>query len=106
MVQGRDGIICAHTGSGKTVAFLAPIIARLSANMSSYPQAVVLAPSRCGSHFIASHTTAFDVDDVNDVIGRELAVQIADVANKLMAGSNMTAMALIGGANPLRQIDK
>ena len=36
----------------------------------------------------------------------ELAVQITAVATQLFHGTNITSMALIGGANPVRQIDK
>ena len=33
-------------------------------------------------------------------------MQVASVANELMRGMNLTAMALIGGANPARQVER
>jgi len=81
LAAGRDAIVHAHTGSGKTLAFLLPLIEQLDPT-SREPQALVLSPSR------------------------ELAYQTYRVAQALLAGTSLSAMAVAGGANPNRQIEK
>ena len=79
--DGRDAIVQAHTGSGKTIAFLLPLIEQLDAS-SKEPQALVVSPSR------------------------ELAFQTARVASMLLEGTGLSCVALSGGANPNRQIER
>ncbi|HEX8551892.1 MAG TPA: DEAD/DEAH box helicase [Abditibacteriaceae bacterium] len=62
LVQGRDIVGQAQTGTGKTAAFALPIIQRLDVSRS-VPQALVLAPTRelavqvaGGIHDLAKHT--------------------------------------------------
>ena len=81
IAAGRDAILHAWTGSGKTLAFLLPLLERLDPNERS-PQLLVLCPSR------------------------ELAFQIARVAEAVLVGSSMSACAVVGGANPNRQLEK
>ena len=81
LATGRDAIVQAHTGSGKTIAFLLPIIEQLNP-ASKEPQALVISPSR------------------------ELAFQTARVADLLLEGTGLSCVALSGGANPNRQMDK
>ena len=79
--SGRDAIIHAWTGSGKTLAFLLPLFELLDAS-SREPQALVLCQSR------------------------ELAVQIARVAELALAGTGLGVVAVVGGANPNNQLEK
>jgi len=79
--EGRDAIVQAHTGSGKTIAFLLPLIEQLDAS-SKEPQALIISPSR------------------------ELAFQTARVASMLLEGTGLSCVALSGGANPNRQIER
>ena len=72
-LQGRDLIACAQTGSGKTAAFLLPIINRLLERPQPTTRALVLAPTR------------------------ELAAQILDDANALAVHTPVTAAAVYGG---------
>src|SRR3989442_466146 len=44
--RGRDVLACAMTGSGKTAAFLLPVLQRLSGRPHGGPRALVLAPTR------------------------------------------------------------
>ena len=47
VLEGRDLIACAQTGTGKTAAFLLPILHRLSSSPSSrQPRALVVTPTR------------------------------------------------------------
>lgn len=45
-LAGRDVIGCAQTGTGKTAAFVIPIIERLSSLPKGQPKALILAPTR------------------------------------------------------------
>lgn len=95
----RDLMACAQTGSGKTAAFLVPMISLLlrsdgpptppAGTMSnrrvSYPSVLILSPTR------------------------ELAVQIHEEAIKFTYNSGIIPCVVFGGANPqdqIRQLDR
>ncbi len=72
MLAGRDMMIQARTGSGKTGAFLLPMLERLNAK-SNKCQALVLVPTR------------------------ELARQVAAEAELLCSGTDLRSVAVYGG---------
>jgi ATP-dependent RNA helicase RhlE len=72
-MRGRDLLACAATGSGKTAAFLLPILHRLVEERRGTTRALVLAPTR------------------------ELAIQIRDEFTGLAGRSGLTAAAVHGG---------
>lgn len=72
-LEGRDLIGCAQTGSGKTAAFLLPIVNRLIERPRRTTRALVLAPTR------------------------ELAAQILDDLNALSVHTPVTGAAVFGG---------
>jgi ATP-dependent RNA helicase RhlE len=72
-LDGRDLIACAQTGSGKTAAFLLPIINRLVDRPRRTTRALILAPTR------------------------ELAAQILEDANALAVHTPVSAAAVYGG---------
>jgi len=72
-LQGRDLLASAETGSGKTAAFLLPIMNRLLPMQRGATRALVLAPTR------------------------ELAAQIADHFKELASGTSLTCAAVYGG---------
>ena len=82
-LDGRDLMACAQTGSGKTAAFLLPIISKIfesgitssSMNEVQEPQALVIAPTR------------------------ELAVQIDKEAKKLCHGTILKSCVIYGGVS-------
>lgn len=78
-VEGRDVIGLANTGTGKTAAFLLPIIEKLSANRDLL-SVLVLAPTR------------------------ELAQQIDDEFRRFSAGQKLFSALVVGGMNINRQI--
>jgi superfamily II DNA/RNA helicase len=78
-LQKRDIIGLANTGTGKTAAFLLPIIENLSANRALF-SVLVLAPTR------------------------ELAQQIDDEFRRFSAGQKLFSSLVVGGANIGRQI--
>ena len=80
ILEGRDLIGCAQTGTGKTAAFAVPTIERLtgagprpSTGVGSGPRALVLAPTR------------------------ELALQIAETFDTLGGARGLKTVVLIGG---------
>ena len=84
-VTGRDVLAIAKTGSGKTLGFLLPVLARCSAEKRAAqgaPTALIMAPTR------------------------ELALQIHAEAVKFGAPSGLRAVAVYGGAKKPPQIKK
>ncbi|MDR0239744.1 MAG: DEAD/DEAH box helicase, partial [Deltaproteobacteria bacterium] len=80
LLAGRDLMVQSRTGSGKTGAYLLPLLDRINAAQRAV-QALVLAPTR------------------------ELALQVEHEANTLAAGSALSAVAVYGGVGYGRQMD-
>jgi ATP-dependent RNA helicase RhlE len=72
-LQGRDLLACAMTGSGKTAAFLLPIVHKLLTKPRRTTRALVLTPTR------------------------ELAAQILESFNELTTHTPVTGAAVFGG---------
>jgi ATP-dependent RNA helicase RhlE len=72
-IDGRDLLACAQTGSGKTIAFLLPVLHRLMAKPRRTTRALVLTPTR------------------------ELAAQILEEFNALTVHTPLTGAAVFGG---------
>ena len=81
MRAGRDVIAQAQTGTGKTIAFLLPLLAKIKPQGAA-AQALVIAPTR------------------------ELAIQIARVAEPLGAELGIGTIVIYGGADIERQKEK
>jgi superfamily II DNA/RNA helicase len=81
ILEGRDGVLVSPTGTGKTLAYLLPILQKLDGNRRE-TQAVVLAPTQ------------------------ELAMQIVREAERYGAGLGIKTVGLIGGASLPRQLDR
>lgn len=79
-LAGRDVLGCAQTGTGKTAAFVIPLIERLAAEPSGHPRALILVPTR------------------------ELAIQIQDTIDTLGRHTNVYATTLVGGADMQAQV--
>jgi len=88
IMAGRDLMACAQTGSGKTAAFLLPIISKFIETRADgrsteggrvAPQAVIISPTR------------------------ELAIQIYDEARKFAGGSNIHCQVAYGGTSVMSQ---
>lgn len=80
-LEGRDIIGLANTGTGKTAAFLLPIIEKLSKD-NALVSVLILAPTR------------------------ELAQQIDDEFRRFSAGQRLFSTLVVGGANITRQIQQ
>src|ERR1700730_5712968 len=81
VLSGQDLIGCAETGTGKTAAFLLPIIQRITELPRPGVRVLVLAPTR------------------------ELALQIEKNYAELNTAKSNRSVTVIGGANMTRQID-
>ncbi len=73
VLEGKDLVVRSKTGSGKTVAFLVPIMQKVE--VERYPQAIVIVPTR------------------------ELALQVSSVAQKLVGRSRTKVAIVYGGAS-------
>lgn len=82
LMAGKDVIAEAHTGTGKTLAFLLPIFEQIERS-KRYPQALIIAPTR------------------------ELALQITEEAKRLAATTEgISLLAVYGGQDVERQLRK
>jgi len=83
ILTGRDVIGCAETGTGKTAAFLLPIIQRLSATFRPGLRVLVLAPTRELALQIQENYTALDHAKTNRSViaigGANIRTQIAQL---------------------------
>jgi ATP-dependent RNA helicase RhlE len=80
-LAGRDVVATAQTGTGKTLAFVLPMLERLLQDRSSgRVRAVVLSPTR------------------------ELAIQINETFAKVAAGTNIRAAVVVGGLSESTQL--
>jgi ATP-dependent RNA helicase RhlE len=71
--DGRDVLACAQTGSGKTAAFLLPILHRMLAGKRGLTRALIVVPTR------------------------ELALQVLETAQALSVHTPLTSAAIYGG---------
>ncbi|MBW5447365.1 DEAD/DEAH box helicase [Cohnella sp. CFH 77786] len=81
LLQGKDGVLVSPTGTGKTLAYLLPILQKLDGTRRE-TQAIILAPTQ------------------------ELAMQIVREAEKYGTPLGHKTVALIGGAALSRQLDR
>ena len=79
-LAGRDVIGCAQTGTGKTAAFVIPMVERLAALPKGQPLALILAPTR------------------------ELALQTLTTIEKLGRSRRISATVIVGGADMQAQV--
>ncbi len=80
LLEGKDVIGLAHTGTGKTAAFLIPLIDKI--HRDNRQKVLIIAPTR------------------------ELAVQIQDEHRLFASGMNQTSVLCIGGVNIKAQVDR
>ncbi len=73
ILSGKDLIACAQTGTGKTAAFLLPILNKLTQNPSEHVNTLIVVPTR------------------------ELALQIDQTLQGLTYFSNISSIAIYGG---------
>jgi ATP-dependent RNA helicase RhlE len=79
-LAGRDVLGCAQTGTGKTAAFVIPMVERLAGKSEGFPRGLILAPTR------------------------ELAIQIQETITKLGHGRRVYATTVVGGADMNAQL--
>jgi ATP-dependent RNA helicase RhlE len=79
ILQGRDIIGLAQTGTGKTAAFVLPILERLRSGSRGRVRALIISPTR------------------------ELAEQTCEVINRLGSGTSLQSTAIYGGVSMEQQ---
>src|SRR5688572_4433225 len=79
-LAGRDVVATAQTGTGKTLAFLLPLLESLSKQRSAGIRALILTPTR------------------------ELAIQINETFAMLAADTGIRAAVVVGGVNEANQL--
>ncbi len=79
-LSGRDIVATAQTGTGKTLAFVLPMLEMLSKKSSGNIDAIVLSPTR------------------------ELAMQIQEAFTKIASGTGIRAATVVGGINENNQL--
>ena len=80
IMSGKDVVGVAQTGTGKTYAFLLPILRQWTYSKDRIPRILILVPTR------------------------ELVAQIVDEIQKLSANTNLVVVGAYGGVNIKRQI--
>lgn len=82
ILAGHDLLGLAQTGTGKTAAFVLPMVQQLLASRGSHVRALIIAPTR------------------------ELAEQINDFAISIIAGTRLRSVAIYGGVSKNMQLAK
>lgn len=82
VMAGHDVLGIAQTGTGKTAAYLLPLLMKLKYAQGQHPRAIILAPTR------------------------ELVLQIAENVRLLAAHTDLRSVALYGGIGPKTQIEQ
>ena len=75
VMSGRDVVGIAQTGTGKTLAYLLPLLRKWSFRKDPYPQNLIIVPTR------------------------ELVAQVTEEIDKLAAYQNVVAVGVYGGVN-------
>ena len=78
-LEGKDMIGTAQTGTGKTAAFVLPILQRLLSGQNGHHRVLIVTPTR------------------------ELAEQINDTVRALSKGTNIRTAAIYGGVSAVPQ---
>ena len=81
ILAGQDVIGIAQTGTGKTAAYLLPLIMKIKFAQGDLPRAVILAPTK------------------------ELTLQISEHARELAKYTDLRILPLYGGIGPKTQIE-
>jgi ATP-dependent RNA helicase RhlE len=80
-LAGHDVLGIAQTGTGKTAAYVLPLLMKVKYAQGSFPRALILAPTR------------------------ELVMQIEEVAKALAQNTDLRIVSLYGGLGPKTQIE-
>jgi ATP-dependent RNA helicase RhlE len=80
ILAGQDLIGVAQTGTGKTAAFVLPLLQKLKGRQDGKPRVVVLVPTK------------------------ELALQVTEAVRSFAAYTDIRALTLVGGVGPKTQI--
>jgi ATP-dependent RNA helicase RhlE len=82
-LEGRDVLACAMTGSGKTAAFMLPILQRLLGGSRGATRALILTPTR---------ELAAQIEEHGRALGRHAGIRIASVIGGVAPGPQEQAL--------------
>lgn len=82
ILSGKDYVGIAQTGTGKTIAYLLPILQELEFSTQAQPRVLIMAPTR------------------------ELVIQIVEQINKLTKYQNTRVIGVFGGSNNIKSQKK
>jgi ATP-dependent RNA helicase RhlE len=82
ILAGQDLIAVAQTGTGKTAAFVLPILQKIQGRQDGAPRALILVPTK------------------------ELALQVHRAVEDFGSYTDLRSLALVGGVGPKTQIEK
>lgn len=80
-LAGHDVLGIAQTGTGKTAAYVLPVLMKVKYAQGEHPRALILAPTR------------------------ELVMQIEEVVNQMSVNTDLRSVSLYGGLGPKTQIE-
>ncbi|MDA0729003.1 MAG: DEAD/DEAH box helicase [Bacteroidetes bacterium] len=82
ILSGQDVVAVAQTGTGKTAAFVLPILQKIQGRQDGAPRAMILVPTK------------------------ELALQVHRAVEDFGSHTDLRSVALVGGVGPKAQIEK
>src|SRR5690349_14218440 len=80
-LEGRDMVATAQTGTGKTIAFVLPLLEQLAQTRQRGVRALILSPTR------------------------ELAIQINETVAQLAGGTGVRSAIVVGGLSESKQLN-
>lgn len=112
VLERRDMVMQSYTGTGKTLAFLLPILEEFGLDQMREHVRKPNSDDNSSGTITAKKNMDDDYKDISFTRAvivaptRELAMQIAHECERLLVGTRVKCMPLIGGANPARQVER
>jgi len=103
-MQGLDVVATAQTGTGKTLAFLLPIMQRLITEKPAEAQEAEDTPARTSGHAKHHRKSSIAVRSLILAPTRELALQIAESFGKLSVDTGLRCAVVVGGMSEQTQL--
>ena len=103
-MNGLDVVATAQTGTGKTLAFLLPIMQRLM-TQAPEPAPAEEAPARLNGHAKHHKKPSVAIQSLILAPTRELALQIAESFGKLSVDTNLRSAVVVGGLSEQTQLN-
>lgn len=112
VLERRDMVMQSYTGTGKTLAFLLPILEEFGLDQMRERARKTSSDDSSNGTTTAKKNMDDDYKEISFTRAvivaptRELAMQITHECERLLVGTRVKCMPLIGGANPARQVER